>query len=230
MGDDKIYYGLELTSGTLGQNDGAVKGKRYFQTTGKRGMFVPERKLRRRLNKKDKERRNSYAEVSSQVKELQKSYAGDDAAWLYHGNSVTGQEQNLHSLVFETAQLETEEQHKYGNGRDSIESTDEAEEIITPKIKKVSKKTVKKPVKKSSKHKKKARRQRRDSQRSHSSHSSRYGKNDRSDRSSTESMSELDETESKDDPTVKTFDTLLKYILRQKGGYREGLLDVYANP
>merc|ERR1712129_153898 len=31
-------------------------------------------------------------------------------------------------------------------------------------------------------------------------------------------------------PTVKTFDTLLKYILRQKGQYREGLLDVYANP
>ena len=31
-------------------------------------------------------------------------------------------------------------------------------------------------------------------------------------------------------PTVKTVDTLLKYILRQKGQYREGLLDVYANP
>lgn len=31
-------------------------------------------------------------------------------------------------------------------------------------------------------------------------------------------------------PTVKTFDTLLKYILRQKGQYREALLDVYANP
>lgn len=29
---------------------------------------------------------------------------------------------------------------------------------------------------------------------------------------------------------VKTFDTLLKYILRQRGQYREGLLDVYANP
>merc|ERR1712130_571875 len=83
MGDDATYYGLELTCGTLGQNDGAIKGKRYFQVSGKRGMFIPERKLRRKLNSKDKERRNSYAEISNQVKELQKQYVGDAANFLY---------------------------------------------------------------------------------------------------------------------------------------------------
>lgn len=83
MGDDKIWYGLELTSGTMGQNDGSIKGKRYFQANGKRGMFIPESKLRRRLNRKDKERRKSYVEISNQVKQLQKDYAGEDAAILY---------------------------------------------------------------------------------------------------------------------------------------------------
>ena len=83
MGDDKTWYGLELTSGTMGQNDGSIKGKRYFQVNGKRGMFVPESKLRRRLNRKDKERRKSYVQISNQVKQLQKDYAGEDAAILY---------------------------------------------------------------------------------------------------------------------------------------------------
>merc|ERR1712154_361402 len=44
-------------------------------------------------------------------------------------------------------------------------------------------------------------------------------------------ISEMDEQKDNEPvATVKTFDTLLKYILRQKGQYREGLLDVYANP
>ena len=82
-GDSKLWYGIELTSGTMGHNDGSIKGKRYFQTNGKRGMFIPESKLRRRLNRKDKERRNSYVQISNQVKQLQKEYAGEDAAILY---------------------------------------------------------------------------------------------------------------------------------------------------
>ena len=48
-------------------------------------------------------------------------------------------------------------------------------------------------------------------------------------------VSELDENHEHNNgynntPTIKTFDTLLKYMLREKGQYREMLLDVYANP
>ena len=52
---------------------------------------------------------------------------------------------------------------------------------------------------------------------------------DESEHDTESDVSDLNET---DEPiaTVKTFDTLLKYIMRQKGQYREGLLDVYANP
>ena len=77
-------------------------------------MFIPERKLRRKLNKKDKERRNSYVEISNNVKKLQKEYAGDDAAFLYpssqqttHVSQVTptgthnDNSQNVTTLVFE---------------------------------------------------------------------------------------------------------------------------------
>ena len=124
MGDDKIWYGLELTSGTMGQHDGSIKGKRYFQTNGKRGMFIPEHKLRRRLNRKDKERRNSYMEISNQVKQLQKEYAGDDAAILYPSSQFNNNDDNkenkdinnnisnalndqtmedIHTLVFESS-------------------------------------------------------------------------------------------------------------------------------
>ena len=109
MGDDKIWYGLELTSGTMGQNDGSIKGKRYFQTNGKRGMFIPESKLRRRLNRKDKERRKSYVEISNQVKQLQKDYAGDDASILYPSSqykldldSNRTSMDDIHTLVFES--------------------------------------------------------------------------------------------------------------------------------
>ena len=51
---------------------------------------------------------------------------------------------------------------------------------------------------------------------------------DQADRAESSDISDLEQEDSS--PTVKTFDTLLKYILRQKGQYREGLLDVYANP
>lgn len=51
------------------------------------------------------------------------------------------------------------------------------------------------------------------------------------DESNSDQVSDLENDDQSDSsPTVKTFDTLLKYILRQKGQYREGLLDVYANP
>merc|ERR1712173_32389 len=55
--------------------------------------------------------------------------------------------------------------------------------------------------------------------------------NERSEEETESDISEMDEhKENEPVATVKTFDTLLKYILRQKGQYREGLLDVYANP
>eukprot|EP00481_Brizalina_sp_1-RS-2013_P001619 TRINITY_DN404_c0_g1_i1.p1 TRINITY_DN404_c0_g1~~TRINITY_DN404_c0_g1_i1.p1 ORF type:complete len:114 (+),score=12.07 TRINITY_DN404_c0_g1_i1:69-410(+) len=51
-----------------------------------------------------------------------KNYAGDDAQWLYHGNNPAQQQvspntQNLHTLVFETA--EPDDQYGY-NGNENI--------------------------------------------------------------------------------------------------------------
>lgn len=251
MGDDNIWYGLELTSGTIGQHDGSIKGKRYFQTNGKRGMFIPERKLRRRLNRKDKERRNSYAEISNHVKQLQKEYAGQDAAILYPSSA---QQTNIHTLVFENP----EHAQKYGDGVNEFHSATFTEQA-SPKI--VNNDDIndqndnhqndqnkkKKKKKKNKKKNKKIERTRTGSSGSSGSSTSYSRDNNNNhhhnnnDRDNVEvdveeyedtEISELDENEDHDDdgPTVKTFDTLLKYILRQKGQYREGLLDVYGNP
>ena len=65
QGNEVIWYGVELTDGTVGYNDGMVKGSRYFQTDGKRGMFVPPDKIRRVINQKDKQRRDSYAQLAN---------------------------------------------------------------------------------------------------------------------------------------------------------------------
>ena len=62
-------------------------------------MFIPEHKLRRRLSRKDKERRNSYSEISRHVKQLQKEYAGDDAAFLYPSSQIDDEE-NQSSVFF----------------------------------------------------------------------------------------------------------------------------------
>eukprot|EP01083_Nonionella_stella_P071069 190647_1 len=243
MGNDDIWYGIELTSGTLGQNDGSIKGKRYFQAQGKRGMFIPEKKLRRRLNRKDKDRRNSYAEISGHVRALQKEYAGDDqaAAILY----PSSQQNPMTTLVFENPQ----HAERYGNGGEQFQSstlhqrqerkdqTDSESEEESPPIQPVAKKKKKKKAKA----KKKVTRQRsssgrssasRDRRGSHHSHHSHHSKHDTSDSADSDvsDMSDLDNNEDDSSPTVKTFDTLLKYILRQKGQYRQGLLDVYANP
>ena len=51
-----IWYGVELTDGSVGQTDGAVKGKRYFQCDDKRALFVPLLKIRRKMNAKDEQR------------------------------------------------------------------------------------------------------------------------------------------------------------------------------
>jgi len=59
-----IWYGVELTDGSMGHNDGAVKGKRYFQTEGKRAIFVQTDKIRGKMalrkkgNVKDDEKQN----------------------------------------------------------------------------------------------------------------------------------------------------------------------------
>eukprot|EP01084_Bolivina_argentea_P125361 222128_1 len=116
-GDDKsIFYGIELASGTLGQNDGMLKGKRYFQAKGKRGMFIPEHKLRRRLSRKDKERRNSYSQLSRQVKQLQKEYAGDDAAYIYPSSQIDGDDD-----VIDNAENQSPNQYQ-NQRRNSTES------------------------------------------------------------------------------------------------------------
>eukprot|EP00484_Ammonia_sp_Unknown_P026356 CAMPEP_0197025144 /NCGR_PEP_ID=MMETSP1384-20130603/5554_1 /TAXON_ID=29189 /ORGANISM="Ammonia sp." /LENGTH=390 /DNA_ID=CAMNT_0042453637 /DNA_START=32 /DNA_END=1204 /DNA_ORIENTATION=- len=260
MGDDNIWYGLELTSGAMGQNDGSLKGKRYFQCLPKRGMFIPERKLRRRLNRKDKERRNSYADISNHVKQLQKDYAGDDAAFLYPSSqqpvrstdgkndespNPMGNMANMHTLVFQNP----EDAYKYGDATTQYQAMaqQQARHPYQPQQGDSSSPPNHANMNaKSSKHKKKkkAERQRSGSHGSSTSagrekrhrrhYESEEDEDDDEESSSTESqVSDLDDHRNGDDdssPTVKTFDTLLKYILRQKGQYREGLLDVYANP
>eukprot|EP00485_Elphidium_margaritaceum_P006506 CAMPEP_0202687082 /NCGR_PEP_ID=MMETSP1385-20130828/2778_1 /ASSEMBLY_ACC=CAM_ASM_000861 /TAXON_ID=933848 /ORGANISM="Elphidium margaritaceum" /LENGTH=407 /DNA_ID=CAMNT_0049341801 /DNA_START=30 /DNA_END=1253 /DNA_ORIENTATION=+ len=278
-GDDQmIWYGLELTSGTLGQNDGMIKGKRYFKTTGKRGMFVPESKLRRRLSRKDKERRNSYAEISAHVKQLQKEYAGSDGSALFPSAEpdalLNSDEQHdgdanaMHTLVFENAEQALQYGNGSGNGNGAMQyqSASFAAEQHKPQVQAKRKKSAKKSSTV-------MQRTRSGSSGSSTSQSLRDGnhhqqqhhhpstqaysrraryahhhevkeadgnnldESDDVDGSVHDGLDDDDENESvvselhdASGPTVKTFDTLVKYILRQKGTYREGLLDVYANP
>jgi len=56
-----LWYGVELTDGSVGQSDGSVRGtgKRYFATEGKRALFVPPTKIRRRMTNKDRKKHDS---------------------------------------------------------------------------------------------------------------------------------------------------------------------------
>lgn len=80
-----------------------IKGTRYFQTDERRGMFIPEHKLRRRLNRKDKQRKNSYQLMSSQIKQLQRDYAsstGGDS--VSREPSSTPNQGSITTLVFQS--------------------------------------------------------------------------------------------------------------------------------
>jgi len=65
-----IYYGVELTDGSVGHNDGQCKGVRYFQTEGQRGMFVGHEKIRRKMTARDHKRIDSFHSVSKNKEEV----------------------------------------------------------------------------------------------------------------------------------------------------------------
>jgi len=57
-----LWYGVELTDGSIGQSDGTVHGKQYFATEGKRALFVQSAKIRRKMNQKDHKKHDSKLE------------------------------------------------------------------------------------------------------------------------------------------------------------------------
>lgn len=83
----------------------------------KRGMFIPGHKLRPRLTRKDKARKNSYADLSNHIKQLQKEYTGDDASYLY----PSSQHYNIKSVT--TLVLKNPQQaYKYENDGNRYQS------------------------------------------------------------------------------------------------------------
>jgi len=61
-----LFYGVELTDGSIGQSDGSIRGKRYFSTDGKRALFAPSTKIRRRMNPKDHKKHDSLRLMQEQ--------------------------------------------------------------------------------------------------------------------------------------------------------------------
>merc|ERR1719334_1830427 len=275
MGDDPVYYGLELTSGTIGQNDGAIKGRRYFYTDPKRGMFIPERKLRRRLNRKDHQRKDSYRLVSNNIQKLRREYSAESSVrrgsedsrdnrvpsaspdprrGLEYSNSPVQpprayNAEEIQSMVNELQPpngLQSRKSQSFVGDRDRDRDRDRDVRREPGSKKKKKKKSSKARRKRtesvSSTDQSSAREQREQRHYGKISRNTQYSDDDNEEEEETEEESEMsdlnDENQSGREravsydnaPTVKTFDTLLKYILRQKGQYREGLLDVYANP
>jgi len=75
-----IFYGVELTDGSVGHNDGQIKGVRYFQTEEKRAMFVGHEKFRRKMTARDHKRIDSFhaASKNSDGKQSPKQANQDD--------------------------------------------------------------------------------------------------------------------------------------------------------
>jgi len=69
-----IFYGIELTDGGVGHNDGQIKGVRYFKSDGPRSLFVGYEKIRRKMTKRDHKRMNSLHAQSANVTDLKQKY------------------------------------------------------------------------------------------------------------------------------------------------------------
>jgi len=61
-----LFYGVELTAGSIGQSDGSLRGKRYFTTDGKRALFAPSSKIRRKMTTKDYKKKDSLRLMQEQ--------------------------------------------------------------------------------------------------------------------------------------------------------------------
>jgi len=141
MGDSKnTYYGVELIDGTVGQNDGIIKGKRYFKTDGQRAMFIPVEKIRRVMTAKDHKRQESYSKLHSSVSALKDEYQGSRNSNASDTNdNINGDDNNNNDNdanknnndptdVLSVVEVDVKNDNKENNEQSIIQSLEQAEE------------------------------------------------------------------------------------------------------
>lgn len=64
------WYGIEITGPSLGSCNGSINGKIYFECEKKKGIFVKENEIRRKLTKRDHKRTKSYLDAQKEKEQL----------------------------------------------------------------------------------------------------------------------------------------------------------------